>query len=347
MAAGVRMAHAMRVVLARRLRVSTVEGSDLDRGGSALLRYFPRELTPKLAEKKGWIPDLRGTRDKKARELRRKEQDTESVDDLILQGRVTRAQQVLELRVAERDDDVHSHIKLAELYAQKHRNEDALRSYLRAAQVLSEDGFFDKSLALLKTARKLAGKDTLTLDAMEETVLRAKELDTAAWSVRKGKSAEGGKLTASIELEALWRRMAESDFVQNMAKGQLEALMDAMELWPVAAGELVAREGENDHALYLIASGLVQARLDPDHRDLLLRNFGPGQIIGESVLFERRPWPASYKAAHNCTLLRLDVGGLQRALNRTKSRRQLIMALSSQRNDQQVAALASSVAPSA
>jgi hypothetical protein len=299
-----------------------------------------------VAEKKSWIPDLRFTRDrdKKAREHRRKEQDTESVDDLILQGRLTRAQQLLELRIAENDEDVHSHLKLAELLAGKKKNEDALRSYLRAAQLLSEDGFFDKSLALLKTARKLVGQDTSSIDAMEETVLRAKELDMAAWTMRKGKSAEGARLSASIELEALWRRMRDSDFVNNLAPGQLEVLMDAMELCQVPAGDLLAREGEIDPALYLIASGLLQARLDPNHRDLLLRNFGPGQIIGESVLFERRAWPASYKAAHNCQLLRLDVGGLQRALNKTKSRRQLIMALSSQHNDQQVAALASSVA---
>ena len=301
-----------------------------------------------VAEKKGWIPDLsfRAGRDKKARERIRKEQDAESIDDLILQGRYTRAQQVLELRIAENDEDVHSHIKLGDLLAQKRKNDEALRSYLRAAQLLSEDGFFDKALALLKTARKLSPKD-VTIDAMEETVLRSKELDMAAVSVRKGKGGGGSTLSASIELEALWRRMSESDFVQNLGAGQLEALMDAFELNPVPAGEYIAKEGEFEPALYLIASGLVQARLDPMGRDLLLRNFGPGQIIGESVLFERRAWPASYKAAHNCQLLRLDVGGLQRALNKTKYRRQLITALSSQRNDQQVAALASSVAPSA
>jgi len=302
-----------------------------------------------VAEKKGWLPDLRSSRDKKERERARKDQDAESIDDLIIQGRLTRAQQLLELRIAENPEDVHSHIKLAELLTQKKKNEDALRNYLRAAQLLSEDGFFDKSLALLKSARKLAvAGDTSSIDAMEETVLRAKELDLAAWTVRKGKNAEGGaRLTASIELEALWRRMSESEFVQNLAAGQLETLMDAMELCQIPAGEIVVHEGEIAPALYLVASGMLQARLDPERRDLLLRNFGPGQIIGESVLFERRPWPASYRAAHNCQLLRLDVGGLQRALNKTKSRRQLITALSSQHNDQQVAALASSVAPSA
>ena len=297
-----------------------------------------------MAEKKGWIPDLWSGREKKARERIRKEQDTESIDDLILQGRYSRALQVLELRIAENDEDVHSHIKLAELQSQRRQNDEALRHFLRAAQLLSEDGFFDKSLALLKTARKLAPKDA-NIDAMEETVLRSKELDMAAWSVRKGKAGDGSMLSASIELEALWRRMSESDFVQSLAKGQLEALMDAMELCQVPAGEFIAREGEVEPALYLIASGLIQARLDPLRRDLLLRNFGPGQLIGETVLFERRAWPASYKAAHNSQLLRLDVGGLQRALNKTTSRRQLITALSSQRNDQQVAALASSVAP--
>ena len=297
-----------------------------------------------MTEKKGWLPDMPWAgRDKKARERIRQDQDTESVADLILQGRISRARQVLEIRVAENDEDVHSRIKLAELLTSRRENAEALRHYLSAAQILSSDGFFDKALALLKSARKLAPKDT-NIDMMEETVLRAKSLDQAAMSVRKGKA---DRLTASIELEALWRRMSESDFVQNLATGQLEALMDAMELYQVPAGDFVAKEGEEEHALYLIASGLIQARLDPLRRDLLLRNFGPGQIIGESVLFERRPWPASYKAAHNCQLLRLDVGGLQRALNKTKSRRQLITALSSQRNDQQVAALASSVASSA
>ena len=301
-----------------------------------------------MAEKKSWLPDLGFSRDrdKKARERIRKEQDTESIDDLIIQGRLTRAQQLLELRIAENDEDVHSHIKLAELLVGKRKNDEALKSYLRAAHLLSEDGFFDKSLALLKSARKLAGQDQSSIDAMEETVLRAKELDMAAWTMRKGKSAEGARLSASIELEALWRRMQDSDFVNNLGTGQLEVLMEAMELYQLPAGEILVREGEHDPAIFLIASGLLQARLDPDRRDLLLRNFGPGQIIGESVLFERRAWPASYRAAHNCQLLRLDVGGLQRALNKTKSRRQLIMALSSQHNDQQVAALASSVAPS-
>jgi hypothetical protein len=302
-----------------------------------------------VADKKSWIPDLpfRSLRDKKAREKVRKEQDTESVDDLILQGRLSRAKQVLELRIASNAEDVHSHIKLAELLTQKRQNEDAMRNYLRAAELLAEDGFFDKALALLKTARKLSGPDASAIDAMEETVLRAKELDMAAWSVRKGKSADGSaRISASIELEALWRRMSESDFVQNLGKGQLEVLMDAMELYQVPAGEVIAREGELDPALYLIASGLVQARLDASGRDLLLRNFGPGQLIGEGVLFQRRPWPATYKAAHNCQLLRLDAGGLQRALTKTTSRRQLVTALSSQRNDQQVAALAASTASS-
>jgi hypothetical protein len=335
-------------VLAQRLPASTVEGGELDPESDALLPYFPRETSPKVAEKKNWLPDLGFSREreKKARERSRKEQDTESVDDLILQGRLTRAQQILELRIAENDEDVHSHIKLGDLLAGKRKTADALKSYLRGAQLLSEDGFFDKSLALLKTARKLPGIDASSIDAMEETVLRSKELDMAAWTMRKGKSEQGARLSASIELEALWRRMHDSDFVANLGTGQLEVLMDAMELFQLPAGDILVREGEHETALYLIASGLLQARLDPDRRDLLLRNFGPGQIIGESVLFERRAWPASYKAAHNCQLLRLDIGGLQRALNKTKSRRQLIMALSSQHNDQQVAALASSVAPS-
>ena len=160
-------------------------------------------------EKKGWIPDLRAARDKKARERSRKDQDTESIDDLILQGRLTRAQQFLELRVAENDQDVHSHIKLAELLAGKRKTEDALRNYLRAAQLLSEDGFFDKSLALLKTRAQARGQRHQQhrrhgRDRAARQGARLRRLGR----VRKGKSGEAGaRMSASIELEALWRRM--------------------------------------------------------------------------------------------------------------------------------------------
>lgn len=301
-----------------------------------------------MAEKKSWIPDLRfRSRDKRARERVRKDQDTDdAIDDLLIQGRFTRARQVLENRLLANDEDVHSRIKLAEILASRRRSDEALQHYVRASQLLSEDGFFDKALALLKTARKLSPKDD-QIDLMEEQVLRAKELDRAAWSVRKGAGGPGtNRLAASIELEALWRRMSDSDFVQSLGQGDLEALMAVMELRPVDAGSYVVRESSERRELYLIASGMIQARLDPEGRDLLLRNFGPGQIIGESVLFDHKPWPATYRAAHNSQLLGLSVAGIQRALKKTRARRRLVEALSSQHNDQQVVALAASVAGS-
>lgn len=303
-----------------------------------------------MPEKKSWASNLnlralREKRDKKARARLRKEQD-KSIDDLLVQGQLRRAQQLLEMRLAEQDEDVHSRIRLAEIYSQRKQKEEALRHYLRAAEILSEDGFFDKALAVAKSARKLAPKDP-AIDALEETILRSKELDFAAWNVRRGKRSEGSaQLSASIELEALWRRVAENDFVQSLAQGQLELLMEAMELVQVGPGEFVVREGDRERALFLVVSGLIQARLDPEGRDLLLRNFGPGQILGEKVLLEREAWCASYRAAHGSQLLRLDRPALQRILDKTKAGRQLLRALSSQQNDQQVAALAASVASS-
>jgi ribosomal protein S15P/S13E len=299
-----------------------------------------------LSEKKSWIPDIRfRSREKRAREKARKGQDSQSIDDLLLQGRFTRARQVLEAHIAVNDEDVHSRIKLAEILASRRQTTDALQHYLKAAQLLADDGFFDKALALLKTSRKLAPKDT-QIDLMEEQILRSRELDRAAWSVRKDGGDSRSKLAASIELEAMWRRMGDSDFVQSLGQGELEALMAVMELRPVDAGSYVVHEGDDRRELYLIGTGLVQARLDPLGRDLLLRNFGPGQILGERALFENESWKASLRAAHNSQILALDINGVQRALKKTKSRRRLVDSLSSQHNDQQLAALATSVSDS-
>ena len=64
-------------------------------------------------QKKAGLTDniLRHTRERKAREKARKEQDTETIDNLALQGRYTRAILLLEERIVTNDDDVHSRIK--------------------------------------------------------------------------------------------------------------------------------------------------------------------------------------------------------------------------------------------
>ena len=63
----------------------------------------------------------------------------------------------------------------------------------------------------------------------------------------------------------------------------------------------VAIRGVADPALYIVARGDVEAIWVTAKRRMPLRSFGVGDVFGESTLFERQPWPATYRAEARTT----------------------------------------------
>src|SRR4029079_15828300 len=76
-------------------------------------------------------------------------------------------------------------------------------------------------------------------------------------------------------------------------------------------GQTVADRGTRDEMIYVIAAGEIVATTIGEGPASELRAFGSGQVIGESTLFEHKPWPATYKAKAKSTLLKLTQAGLQ------------------------------------
>jgi hypothetical protein len=68
-----------------------------------------------------------------------------------------------------------------------------------------------------------------------------------------------------------------------------------------------------------------------------VRTFGSGQIVGESSLFEHKPWPATYRSKAKSTLLRLTAAGLQVCLTGNPDPRGFLDVLRREQNDREVA----------
>jgi CRP/FNR family cyclic AMP-dependent transcriptional regulator len=80
----------------------------------------------------------------------------------------------------------------------------------------------------------------------------------------------------------------------------------------VAAGSFFFREGEPAQSMYVLETGRVAILKSWDGRDLLLRELGEGDCIGEMALLDLFPRSASVQALEDCTAIELTAAHLMR-----------------------------------
>jgi CRP-like cAMP-binding protein len=271
-----------------------------------------------------------------------KAQPALDIDDLIVLERYEEAEARLKAKLKLTPNDLHSHVKLAEVYTAVRDLPRAVDEFIYSAEEYADDGFYDKAIALLAKAAKLAPLDT-SLPARAERLDQKKRLEhtrqMAIEGLHQQRRIEGDTRPVSLlDAQQLWQDLAECSLVKRLAADQLRRLFIVMVTLRPPAGTVLAERGASQEELYLIARGTVEAVLGGDGGYSVLRGFGGGDIFGEGALFEHRPWPARYRVAEKAVLLRLDKAGLEQALLGNSDPRALIDALRDKRHDAAVAA---------
>jgi CRP-like cAMP-binding protein len=262
--------------------------------------------------------------------------EAEMVEDLIVLERYEEAEQKLRHRLKIVPKDLHAHLKLADVYTAARRLDDAVLEYVFVAEAYAGDGFFDKGLALLARAQKLRPLDEglrLKIGALE----RAKRLEHSRVMAVEGlRSAGGAQRRAAMELQHLWHNLTGCSLLDRLVSEQVKLLFSALEVLHVNSGQLLVERGSRVAQLFLIARGAVEARVTTGGEETALRSFATGDIVGDSVLLEHIPWPATYRTLEESTLLRLDRAGLAKALTGNPDPRGFLNALREQRNDRRI-----------
>lgn len=268
-----------------------------------------------------------------------------SVEDLIVLELYDEAEARLKARLKKRPEDLHAHLKLAEVYTGLKRGGDAVQEYVFVAEEYARDGFYDKGIALLGKASRLAPMD-------EKVRLKTASLHTAKRLEHKRIAAveglrEGGAAgnAWAMEVQREWHHLARGPLIQGLAAEQLRRLFGALAMTRWEQGTMVAERGAPGEELHLVLRGTLEARLEGDDpggggsggAGRELRTFGAGDIVGESVLFQHRAWPATYVATESSALLTLTRLGLEQALLGNPDPRGLLEALRKQGHDQAVA----------
>lgn len=78
-------------------------------------------------------------------------------------------------------------------------------------------------------------------------------------------------------------------------------------------GQTIFRQGDPGELMYVISAGTVEVSVDT----ILVETAGPGSVIGEMSMIDRRPRSASAKAKTACTLLPIDRKGFESLIART------------------------------
>lgn len=265
-----------------------------------------------------------------------------TLEDLIALERYEEAAEMLRQRLKVVPKDLHAHLKLAEVYVSLKNAAKALDEFLFVADVLAEDGFFDKGIAILQKAAKLnPGDDQIPrrLERYKNMKALEKRRDLAIEGLLANKTT--GIHTAGntqLQMQLLWNKIAKSPIVARIEPEQIKKLFSVMELTKIKAGEWLARAGQVMPIIFLIVDGTVEAEAQAGGRTFNIRSFSSGDLIGDSALLENRAWPADYKVTASGNVFKLDRDGLAVAMTGLPDPREFLGILRVQANDRDVAA---------
>ena len=252
------------------------------------------------------------------------------------------AEEKLKERLKDFPKDLHAHLRLADVYVSLKNVGKALDEYVFVADSHAEDGFFDKGIALLSKAAKLAPGDDM-LPRRIEKYKRLKMLEKRRQFAVKGLMANKttGASTAAnsaIQVEILWNKIVKSHLVEQLQAQNLEKLFSVMEMRKTETGEVLADDGSPLQVMYLVVDGVVEAGAEVNGQRTNVRSFTSGDLIGDSALLEKKSWPAEYKVTEPGTVFRLDREGLAEVMAGNDDPVRFLSALRQQQNDRSVAA---------
>ncbi len=264
-----------------------------------------------------------------------------TIEDLITLERYEEAEEKLKTRLKIVPKDLHAHLRLAEVHVALKNVHKALDEYIFVADSQADDGFFDKAIAVLSKAAKLAPGDEMLPKRLEK-YKRMKQLEKRRQLAVEGllsntstrKQAAGNQ---KLEIELLWNKIAKSHLVEKLSAENLKKLFSVMKMVHARTGKVLAESGSQVPVMYLVVDGVVEAYAEVNRRQVAIRSFSTGDLIGDSALLERKAWPAQYKVTDAATLFQLDRQGLEDVMVGNEDPIAFLSVLRLQANDRDVA----------
>lgn len=97
--------------------------------------------------------------------------------------------------------------------------------------------------------------------------------------------------------------LRELPLFQGLAEADFYDICPGIVNKSIARGQFLFRQGEQDHSVYLIKAGKVKlVQNTEDGREIIINIVGPGEVIGETTLFQGNESPFSAVALESVSL---------------------------------------------
>jgi len=131
---------------------------------------------------------------------------------------------------------------------------------------------------------------------------------------RDGDRERAARHAHEIDERVEW--LSRIDLFRACTDSERRTLAEHLTATPFAPGDLISRQGNVAHWLYLFAEGRADVLLeDPDGTRHKLASLGPGEIFGEMGLMTGEPRRASAIATTDVTCYRLDKASFEQILH--------------------------------
>jgi len=111
--------------------------------------------------------------------------------------------------------------------------------------------------------------------------------------------------------------LTRSPLFQDLAPHDLDAVLAAARRHAVRRGDVLFRQGEPAHIVYMLTRGEVKlTQIRPDGREVVLRYVGPGEIFGGIAALGHGEYPVTAEVAEAGETLTWDGDALSRLMER-------------------------------
>jgi hypothetical protein len=249
----------------------------------------------------------------------------------------------LEERIRTDPNDRGSRLELAQALVGQNRFIEAVAQYLAVADIHVDNDRYEAALRTVRTALAVepenleAAERLARLERVRSTLARrdriVERLSTAANAPDRGLTAR--------DIRRSWPGLGGAPLVQDLSDDQLVRVLGVSELREFGDRVVLGRQGQHQPQAHLIVRGTVEA-VTPSGTGAsrVLLQFGPGDLLGDSLLLGDGGLPATLRTGEGLTTaLRLTKRGLTAALQGMQDPQGLLAALRRHGRDREVAAL--------
>ena len=236
-----------------------------------------------------------------------------TIEDLITLEHYEQARARLVAILEKRPSDMHSHLRLADVYLRLKDLDQAREQYLHVCEAYGRDGFYDRAVAVLAKVGRYFPDDHKITNMLAQ-LERAQRLEVVRGKARSAylrTRDSAGRGSEAIEFVKVWESISRSSFADRFSAPEVVWWFAASATHKLKRGEMLAEQGGSDPRIFVLALGSLDARLGSGKKESTLRSFRVGDVVGEWALFEGKEWSADYVSPTGATFLVLDAASLE------------------------------------